>query len=164
MAGTATPEAASMQSVAYYLDEYAKDHQNPVNKALHRICVPAIMVSLLGLLWSLPVPAAVASLGHYANWATAFIASATIYYLLLSPRLALGMLLVVAISIAIIEWLNTLPWPLWQTSVAIFVVAWIGQFVGHAAEGKRPSFFRDVQFLLIGPLWILADLYRRLGI
>ena len=69
------------------------------------------------------------------------------------------MLLVVAISIAIIEWLNTLPWPLWQTSVAIFVVAWIGQFVGHAVEGKRPSFFRDVQFLLIGPLWILADLH-----
>ncbi len=53
--------------------------------------------------------------------------------------------------------------PLWSVCAALFVLAWIGQFVGHAIEGKRPSFFKDVQFLLIGPLWLLADLYRRLG-
>ena len=46
----------------------------------------------------------------------------------------------------------------------VFVLAWIGQFIGHGIEGKRPSFFRDIQFLLIGPLWILADGYQRLGI
>ena len=49
-----------MQPVDYYLDEYGKDHQNPVNKNLHRICVPAIVVSLLGLLWAMPVPDAFA--------------------------------------------------------------------------------------------------------
>ena len=58
----------------------------------------------------------------------------------------------------------TLATPLWQVCLAIFVVAWIGQFVGHAVEGRRPSFFKDVQFLLIGPLWILAFVYRRLGL
>jgi uncharacterized membrane protein YGL010W len=57
-----------------------------------------------------------------------------------------------------------LPWPLWATSLAIFVAAWIGQFIGHASEGTRPSFFKDVQFLLIGPLWLLAAVYRSLGI
>lgn len=153
-----------MRSVDYYLDEYGKDHQNPVNKILHRICVPAIMVSLLGILWSLPVPAVFANLGDYMNWATVFMALALVYYLRLSPRLALGMFTVALISLVIVAWLTTLPWPLWLTSAVIFVVAWIGQFVGHAAEGKRPSFFRDLQFLLIGPLWILADVYRRCGI
>jgi uncharacterized membrane protein YGL010W len=152
-----------MQSADYYLSEYANDHQNPVNQVLHKICVPAIVVSLIGMLWSIPVPAFAADLGRYANWATAFIAAAMIYYLSLSPRCALGMLPVIAISLLIVERLDTLPWALWQTSLAIFVVAWIGQFIGHSVEGKRPSFFRDLQFLLIGPLWVLAGLYRRLG-
>ena len=62
------------------------------------------------------------------------------------------------------EWLGTLPWPLWLTSLTIFVVAWIGQFIGHAIEGRRPSFFKDLQFLLIGPLWLLAAAYRRIGL
>ena len=53
---------------------------------------------------------------------------------------------------------------LWAVSVAVFVLAWVGQFIGHAIEGKRPSFFKDVQFLLIGPIWLLAELYRRAGI
>ncbi|MEJ1960555.1 MAG: Mpo1-like protein [Gammaproteobacteria bacterium] len=60
--------------------------------------------------------------------------------------------------------LDELPWPVSTTSLAIFVTAWIGQFIGHALEGKQPSFFKDVQFLLIGPLWLVAALYRRLGI
>jgi len=153
-----------MQSVEYYLGEYARDHQNPVNKALHRVCVPLIVVSLLGLLWSLPVPHAFAAYGRFANWAAAFIACAMLYYVMLSPRLALGMLPAVLICVLVVDWINTLPWPLWQTSAAIFGVAWIGQFIGHAAEGKRPSFFRDVQFLLIGPLWLLAAVYRSIGI
>ncbi|MFW2403292.1 MAG: DUF962 domain-containing protein [Gammaproteobacteria bacterium] len=152
-----------MQSADYYLSEYAKDHQNPVNQVLHKICVPAILVSLLGMLWSIPVPGAMAALGTYANWATAFIAVALVYYVRLSPRCALGMLPVVAISLVIVQWLASLPWPLWQTSLTIFVVAWIGQFIGHAVEGRRPAFFRDLQFLLIGPLWVLAGLYRKLG-
>ena len=48
--------------------------------------------------------------------------------------------------------------------VALFVVGWIIQFVGHKIEGQKPSFFEDLQFLLIGPLWLLSDVYRRLGI
>ncbi|MBT8441538.1 MAG: DUF962 domain-containing protein [Gammaproteobacteria bacterium] len=152
-----------MRSAEYYLSEYAKDHQDPVNQVLHKICVPAIMVSLLGLLWSIPVPGVLAALGPYANWATAFIMLAMVYYAVLSWRCVLGMLPVVVISILAVRWLNTFTWPLWQTSLAIFVVAWIGQFIGHAVEGRRPAFFRDLQFLLIGPLWVFAGAYRRLG-
>ena len=68
------------------------------------------------------------------------------------------------LGVLITHWLTTLPWPLWLTSVSIFVVAWIGQFIGHAIEGKRPSFFKDLQFLLIGPLWLLAAAYRKIGL
>lgn len=152
-----------MRSADYYLNEYAKDHQNRINQVLHKVCVPAIMVSLLGMLWSIPVPAAMVELGPYANWATLFIAVTLVYYVLLSPRCALAMLPVVVLSVLVVEWLGSIPWPLWQTSLTIFVVAWIGQFVGHAVEGRRPAFFRDLRFLLIGPLWVLAGPYQRLG-
>ncbi len=49
-------------------------------------------------------------------------------------------------------------------SVAIFVLAWIGQFIGHKIEGKKPSFLDDLRFLLIGPLFVLSFLYRRLNL
>jgi uncharacterized membrane protein YGL010W len=78
-------------------------------------------------------------------------------------RLGAGMLLVSFGMVLVLELLARLPWPLFWTSLAIFVAAWAGQFVGHKIEGRKPSFFKDLQFLLIGPVWLLADLYRRLG-
>jgi uncharacterized membrane protein YGL010W len=54
--------------------------------------------------------------------------------------------------------------PLWLVCVIIFVVAWIGQFYGHKVEGKKPSFLKDIQFLLIGPAWLMHFIYRKLGI
>ena len=48
--------------------------------------------------------------------------------------------------------------------MAIFVLAWIGQFIGHKIEGEKPSFFEDLQFLLIGPDWLLGAIYQKLGI
>ena len=49
---------------------------------------------------------------------------------------------------------------LWQLSLGIFVLAWIGQFYGHKVEGKKPSFFKDLQFLLIGPLWTIKTILK----
>jgi uncharacterized membrane protein YGL010W len=54
--------------------------------------------------------------------------------------------------------------PLWLVSLVIFAVAWIGQFYGHKVEGKKPSFFKDIQFLLIGPAWLMHFVYKKLGI
>ena len=54
--------------------------------------------------------------------------------------------------------------PLYQVCVTVFVIAWIGQFIGHKIEGKKPSFFKDLQFLLVGPMWLLHFVYRKLGI
>ena len=150
------------------LSEYGESHQNSVNKTVHWICVPAIVVSLLGLIWSIPVPAAMESisLGPIPlNWAVIFIILAMIYYFSLSVSLGIGMILVVAF-LGFVGYLITslIPLPLWATCLIIFALAWIGQFWGHKVEGKKPSFLKDVQFLLIGPVWLLSFIYRKLGI
>lgn len=153
-----------MQSVDVWLDQYGESHQDPVNKAFHWVCVPAIVFSLVGLMWSLPVPRVFSETSPILNWGTVFLMASIVYYFILSVPLALGM---VAISAAIIYGLSALDGlavPLWKTSIAIFILAWIGQFIGHMVEGKRPSFFQDLQFLMIGPIWLLAFIYRRLGI
>jgi uncharacterized membrane protein YGL010W len=152
-----------VRAVADWLDEYGTSHRNAVNKRLHFVCVPAIVLSILGLLWSLPVPNSF-GLGPWLNWGTLAVALTLVYYLSLSPGLAFGTLVAFALLFLILRALLTLPWPLWASCLAIFVLAWVGQFIGHAVEGKRPSFFKDVQFLLIGPLWLIAALYQRLGV
>ena len=153
-----------MRTVSEWLGEYGASHQHPVNKLLHWICVPPIVLAVMGLLWSAPVPAAFADLSPWLNWATLAAAAALLYYLVLSPSLAVGVLIAFLALLGITRSLAQLPWPLWATSLTIFVLAWIGQFVGHAVEGKRPSFFKDLQFLLIGPLWLLAAAYRRFSL
>jgi uncharacterized membrane protein YGL010W len=153
-----------MRSVTAWLNDYGDSHRNPTNKFLHWICVPVIAWCVIGLLWSLPAPEALRTVLPAANWGSLTVLAALIYYALLSVRLALGALPVLAAMLWSIERLERRGSPpLLAVCAVLFVIAWIGQFIGHAIEGKRPSFLEDVQFLMIGPLWLLADLYRRLG-
>lgn len=154
----------SLKSVDVWLDEYGESHQDPVNKAVHWVCVPLIALSLVGVLWDLPVPQAFVQISPVMNWGMLFLMAAVVYYFILSPRLAVGMVAVIAGFVLVLLWLDGFAVPLWQICTLIFVLAWIGQFIGHAVEGQRPSFFKDLQFLMIGPLWLLSFVYRRLGI
>lgn len=147
-----------MKKVDILLTEYSESHQDKTNKNIHRVCVPAIMFSLFGILWTLPFPINISPL---FNWATVLIALSAVYYLFLSWQLAIGMLFNTVFMILILQWMDGFTTPLWQFAVTIFIVAWIGQFIGHHIEGKRPSFFKDIQFLLIGPVWLLADVYKK---
>ncbi len=154
-----------MASIHPLLDEYGESHRNPTNKLIHWICVPVIVWTVIALLWTAPFPAALQSDVIPVNWATIVLALVQIYYFSLSARLATGVLL---FNIFLL-WLTSIvgqasPWPLWLVAVVLFVVAWTGQFIGHVIEGKRPSFFKDVQFLLIGPAWLMSWLYKKLGI
>ncbi len=153
-----------MRTVEQWFGEYGESHSNPRNELLHIICVPPIVMTVIGFLWSIPVPAAIAEISEWLNFATLFVAAAVVYYFALSISLGIGAAIGLGALLLIVHWLDTLSWPLWLTCLVIFVVGWIGQFIGHAIEGKRPSFFKDVQFLLIGPLWLLGHLYRKLGI
>jgi uncharacterized membrane protein YGL010W len=153
-----------MRSVDQWLDEYGESHRNATNKILHWVCVPIIVVSLVGLLWSLPVPALFRDTSPLANWGMLLLLASLVYYFAMSRRLAIGMaVFVVAVAVAVVG-LQQLPWSLSAVCLALFVVAWIGQFVGHHYEGRRPSFLKDLQFLLIGPLWLLSFIYRKLRI
>jgi len=138
------------RNVERLLERYGEFHRNRANKAIHWVCVPLILWSVLAALWTVSPLAVYAASGVM-----------TVFYLWLSLPLALGMLGVIALMV----------WPLpllgshaLIVSIAVFVAAWIGQFIGHILEGRKPAFLEDVRSLLIGPAWLLADLYRRLGI
>lgn len=153
-----------MKDVNQWLEEYGESHRNAANKKLHWICVPIIVVSLTGLLWCIPVPPSLRGVSPYLNWGTALLLFGVVYYMVLNPRLAVGMVVFVALIVFAIRALQQAPLPLWQSCLLLFVLAWIGQFIGHHIEGERPSFFKDLQFLMIGPLWLLSFVYRKLGI
>lgn len=131
------------------LAKYSESHRNPTNEIIHFVCVPAIVFSLLGLIWSLQPMAALG-----------VVLLSLAYYVRLSIPFAAGMLVM---SLVMLGVLSVLPPPtILPLSIAIFVLAWIGQFIGHKIEGKKPSFFDDVRFLLVGPLFVLSFLYRKL--
>lgn len=154
-----------MQTINQLLDEYGSSHKNRTNKILHWICVPVIVWTAVALLWSIPFPGELSVMGIPVNWAVIAMVLLQIYYFKLSVTLALGFLLVNVALLMITSYVDQHSvWPLWLVALIVFVVAWIGQFIGHAVEGKRPSFFQDLQFLLIGPAWLLAAMYRTAGI
>lgn len=138
----------SARPIDRLLAQYRDSHRHPTNELIHMVCVPAIVFSLLGLLWAL-----------HPLLTLAAIAGSLYYYDKLSRPFAIGML---AMALAFVAVLGLLPrgvaLPL---SIALFVLAWLGQFIGHQIEGKKPSFLDDVRFLLIGPLFVLSFLYRR---
>lgn len=157
-----------MRRIDALLTEYGASHQNETNKLIHWICVPAIFFSIVGLIASLPSGVVESFMGEgnpYANWATVVLVLVTIYYVSLSIPLSIGMVLFGLLCLFLARVLGNLNVaPLWELSLGIFVVAWIGQFYGHKVEGKKPSFFKDVQFLLIGPAWLMHFVYKKLGI
>ena len=148
-----------------WLNEYTIYHLNPTNKLIHWVCVPFIMVSLLGLLWVVPMPAAVSEVSEWINPAMLLVVVAILFYLRLSLPLTIGMAVIAGSALLGIRQLEMQnPSVVWKLCVAVFVVAWIGQFIGHKIEGKKPAFFKDVQFLLVGPIWLLSFIYQRVGI
>lgn len=141
--------ASTPRAIDVLLARYGESHRNPVNELIHIVCIPAIVFSLLGILWAIHpiVPLLV-------------VAMALVYYSKLSRTFALGMAVMAGAMLVLLALLpdgTVLP-----TSIGVFVAAWIGQFVGHHIEGKKPSFFDDLRFLLIGPLFVLSILYRRI--
>jgi uncharacterized membrane protein YGL010W len=148
MSTTIESAPAGTRKVDELLAHYGESHRNPRNELIHFIAIPLIMVSLLGLMSAL----------H--PWiAYAFVAASLVYYTRLSFVFLLWMTGISAISLALVYAMGTLVFPI---SAGIFVAAWIAQFVGHKIEGKKPSFFEDLQYLWVGPLFVLSKLLGRL--
>ncbi len=150
-----------MKTINQWLLEYSEDHQNKINSAIHKIAVPLIVTSLLGMLWCLPKPDIFQG---FLNWASIALVSALLYYVRLSLPFAAGMLAFGALQMSLFFWLEAQALPILPIMVTAFIVGWLLQFYGHSIEGRRPSFLTDLRYLLIGPLWVLASLFALFGL
>ncbi len=137
-----------MRDLNSYLSEYAESHQHPLNVSIHNVCVPAIMWSLLGFLSTFQIGAE-----SNAGYVLAFI-SLGFYALLKNVKVVLAMSVIVVLSFISFNYIPELR----LVSLTVFALAWVGQFYGHKIEGKKPSFFKDLLFLLIGPVWVIKKL------
>ena len=129
-----------MKTVTEWLDEYSESHQNKTNKVIHWLCVPAILFSIIGIL------------AQFSAMLTALLLVLTLVFY---ARLDLVLAVAMAALLFVMAWLIVILPVGAGFYIGLFVVAWIGQFYGHKVEGKKPSFFKDLQFLLIGPLWCM---------
>ena len=141
--------AAQPRKVDRLLAHYAQSHRNPRNELIHFVAIPVNMLSLLGLLFAL----------H--PWvAYGFVAASMVYYARLSVAFLAAMTVLSVVGLVLVHAMGSLVLPV---SAAIFVAAWIAQFVGHRIEGRKPSFFEDLQYLWVGPIFVLSHLFNRLG-
>ncbi|CAF2053560.1 unnamed protein product [Rotaria magnacalcarata] len=150
-----------------WLDEYSSSHQNPTNILIHKICVPTIAFTVLGFLWSIPVPKFLRqSLGNLFSHIIPMLVLGPVlaFYFRLSTKMAVAMLVIILFAFALLTTMEQKQIRIFRLSLVIFILAWIGQFIGHDIEGKKPSFFQDLQFLAVGPLWTLASAFRALNI
>ena len=151
-----------MRNLNQWFSEYAISHQNETNQAIHYICVPAIFFSILGLLMSIPavflkglIPG---NTPLFENWAAFILIPVLVFYFRLSVSMGLKVTLF-AVLCLVGNYFISLFSPLWLVSLIIFAIAWMGQFYGHRIEGKKPSFLKDIQFLLIGPAWVIHKIF-----
>lgn len=153
-----------VRDIYQWIHDYGVSHQNPANKKIHWVCVPVIMFTLLGLLSLVKF-----NIGDFKiNLAYILIALAWLFYLRLSIKISIGMFIISGLFLLGIyqleQFIGLENKTLLFIYLGVFILAWIGQFIGHKIEGQKPSFFEDLQFLLIGPAWLLSFIYKKLGI
>lgn len=152
-----------MRTLQQWFDSYAVSHQNPTNISIHFICVPAIFFSVVGLFMSIPSGFLNNVLPHpiIANWAfVLLVITLVLFYFRLSVKVGIQMLLFSAFCL-VLNYVVAQYVPLVYFSLALFIIAWIGQFYGHKVEGQKPSFIDDLQFLLVGPAWVMYKLFGK---
>jgi uncharacterized membrane protein YGL010W len=151
-----------MRQIDFLLDEYGESHKNKTNILIHAIAVPAIYFVTLALAWSIPRPEFIEYFD--VTWAHVFVIPMLYYYFRLSGPIGAAMTLLSIVSFFGIKLLESLNVVVWQFSIVLFILMWILQFVGHHIEGKKPSFLKDLQFLLVGPAWWWVHWLKRLNI
>lgn len=155
-----------MRKIDSLFAEYGESHQNATNKLIHWICVPLIFWSILGFVSIIPAPHLCATVFGCISVASIIaVLFVTVFYLRLSPLIAVIMLVLMLVMEHLAYVVNVeFGHRSWMVFLAVFVLSWIGQFYGHKVEGKKPSFLKDLQFLLVGPAWLLHFILKKLGI
>ncbi len=149
-----------MKSFIEQVSTYAEYHRDPKNITTHLFGVPFIVFAVMVLL-SRPI----FEVGGY-SFTVAVIGyiAVTLFYLSLNLLFGLLMAVIFAAGIyaaTIVAGMSTIVWL--STGLGLFVGGWIIQFVGHHYEGKKPAFVDDLVGLLIGPLFVTAEICFALG-
>ena len=155
-----------MKKIDHLFSEYAESHQNSTNKTIHWICVPLIFWSILGFISLIPSPHVfIEYFGMISIVSLVAIFLVTFFYFRLSWRIALIMVFIMLLMEHLVYFINIeFQHKSWICFLSVFVLSWIGQFYGHKIEGKKPSFLKDLQFLLVGPIWLLHFILKKFGI
>ncbi|SDQ05149.1 Uncharacterized membrane protein YGL010W [Chryseobacterium soldanellicola] len=155
-----------MRKIDLLFAEYSESHRNATNKFIHWICVPLIFWTILGFISLIPSKSiGFRYIGEISYVSLAAMALVTVFYMRLSFLIGLIMIFIMTLMESFAYGINIrFKENSWIVYLAVFIVTWILQFVGHKIEGKKPSFLKDLQFLLIGPIWLLSFILKKLGI
>lgn len=147
-----------------WLTEYGRNHEQISFAGIYWIAVPMLVLGTVGMLWSLPVPVEFARISPVLNWGSSFLMAAVVYYFIISMSLAIGMLPFIFGVAAVETWLVASPYSLVQVSTTLFALSLAGLYLGHRGNGGLRAVFRDIQLMMIAPVWLLSNLYKRFGI
>jgi hypothetical protein len=153
-----------MSDAQRWLAEYGDSHRQIAAPVIYWPAVVILVVGTAGMLWSLPVPAEFVRISPLLNWGSAFLMVAAVYYFIISVPLAIGMLPFMLGVTTILHWLTASRLPAAGVSAGLTAVAVAGLWLGRYSNGFPHAVFRDIQLMMIGPIWLLSNLYRRLGI
>ncbi len=151
--------------IQQWLDEYGESHQNKTNKIIHWVCVPQIFWTILAIAYTIPIPTFFAEISPYLNWASLSSLFIIAFYARLSISLTIGMAAFTAFCFfTVVLFDHAFPGYLLISATVAFILLWIAQFYGHEVEGKKPSFLKDLQYLMIGPAWLMSFIYNKIGL
>ncbi len=153
-----------MQEPDSWLTSYGEDHRDIAYGTIYWVSVLVLVFGTVGLLWVLPVPAEFAQISPVLNWGSAFLMAAIVYYFIISMPLAIGMLPFVFGIVVVQIRVQESPWPLPRVAALLFAASLVGIYLGRSNNGGIRAVFRDIQMMMIAPVWLLSNLYRRLGI
>jgi len=164
------PPKIEQRPIDVIIDQYDSFHQKPANRVINYFCIPLLVFSIVGFVWSLPFPQ-LKFLGayiSYLNWGSFLIAFSVYYYMRLSPVISYIVLLILfALIYGIIQMQAAgkaggfiVP----QICVFVFVMSIIAQFIGYQIEGKKPTFSDEFKFMLTGPIWLLSLVLKKFGV
>ena len=155
---------SDMADTDIWLAEFGERHSNVGNPGVYWVSMLLVLLGTVGVLWSLPVPGAFVDISPLLNWGSAFLMAAIIYYFIISLPLGIGMVPFVWGMVALQIWFAGLAVPLERASSVMIGVGVAGLSLGHYEAGGLRAVLRDVQLIMIAPLWLLSNIYRRLGI
>ncbi|GMR17275.1 MAG: DUF962 domain-containing protein [Gammaproteobacteria bacterium] len=153
-----------MSEIDRWLSDYGDSHRDICYPVLYWSAVPALVVGAVSLLWSLPAPLEFSAISPLLNWGSTFLMVALIYYFIISVSLAVGMLPFVFGLSALALWLERAVYPLHWLGGGLLLAGIAGLYAGQHANGGARAVLRDIQLMMIAPVWLLSNLYRRLGI